>query len=126
MEKRNMPFGVEGGYKQWFGKIGAVVSFSQDYCDCPWDLDPLGPYNKSTYIVKQGLSDWCRATEYEGVPRFISSSLPDSWGNAVFAAWVSNNKLRHRDITAIDKLSYSKSFYFTDTAQIEKTPTAIF
>ena len=96
----------KGGYKQGFGKLGAVVSFSKDYCDCPWDLDPLGPFNKNSYIVKQGLSDWCRASEYEGVPRFISSSLPDSWGNAVFAAWASNNKLHHRDITAVDKLSY--------------------
>jgi serine/threonine-protein kinase HipA len=95
-----------GGYKQGFGKLGAVVTFSPNYAEDPWDLDPLGPYNKGMFWVRQGLSDWCRATEYEGIPRFISSSLPDDWGNAVFAAWVAENGLRHRDITAVDKLSF--------------------
>lgn len=96
----------KGGYKQGFGKMGAVVTFSRSYADAPWDLDPLGPYNKEMYFVKQGLSDLCRATEYEGIPRFISSSLPDDWGNAVFAAWAENNKLSPRDISAVDKLSF--------------------
>lgn len=95
-----------GGYKQGFGKLGAIVSFSPTYADAPWDLDPLGFYNKGVYLVRQGLSDWCRATEYEGIPRFISSSLPDDWGNVVFAAWVANNGLQHKDITAVEKLSF--------------------
>lgn len=96
----------KGGYKKGFGKLGAVVSFAPSYADSVWDLDPLGLYNKGAYLVREGLSDWCRATEYEGIPRFISSSLPDDWGNAVFAAWASENGLRHRDITAVDKLSF--------------------
>ena len=96
----------QGGYKQRFGKLGAVVSFSPSYAKTPWDLDPLGPYNRSVYFVNQGHSDWCRATEYEGIPRFISSSLPDDWGNAVFSAWAVNNGLRRSDITAVDKLSF--------------------
>ena len=95
-----------GGYKKGFGKIGAIVTFSPSYADTPWDLDPLGLYNKGAFLVQQGLSDWCRATEYEGIPRFISSSLPDDWGNAVFAAWAAENGLRHKDITAVDKLSF--------------------
>ena len=95
-----------GGYKQGYGKLGAVVSFSPSYADEPWDLDPLGPYNKGVYLVRRGLSDWCRATEYEGIPRFITSSLPDDWGNAVFAAWAADNNLRRIEITAVDKLSF--------------------
>lgn len=95
-----------GGYKKGFGKLGAIVSFSPSYADTPWDLDPLGLYNKDCYMVRQGLSDWCRATEYEGIPRFISSSLPDDWGNAVFAAWVADNRLSRREISAVDKLSF--------------------
>lgn len=95
-----------GGYKKGFGKLGAIVSFSPSYARSPWDLDPLGFYNKGGYLVRQGLSDWCRATEYEGIPRFISSSLPDDWGNAVFAAWAAENHLLSRDISAVDKLSY--------------------
>lgn len=96
----------KGGYKKGFGRLGAIVTFSPSYADTPWDLDPLGFYNKDVYLVRQGLSDWCRATECEGIPRFISSSLPDDWGNAVLAAWAAENGLRHRDITAVDKLSF--------------------
>jgi len=95
-----------GDYKKGVGKLGAIVTFSDSYADTPWDLDPLGCYNKGVFLVRQGLSDWCRASEYEGIPRFISSSLPDDWGNVVFATWAAENGLRHRDITAVDKLSF--------------------
>jgi len=95
-----------GDYKKGFGKLGAIVTFSDSYADTPWDLDPLGCYNKGVFLVRQGLSDWCRASEYEGIPRFISSSLPDDWGNVVFATWAAENGLHHRDITAVDKLSF--------------------
>ena len=95
-----------GGYRQKFGKLGAVISFHPDYVSYGWDLDPIGPYNRSIYLVQKGLSDWCRATEYEGLPRFLSGSLPDDWGNAVFSAWVDSCMIRHADITAVDKLAF--------------------
>jgi len=95
-----------GGYKQKFGKLGAIVSFHPDYVSYGWDLDPIGPYNHSIYMVQKGLSDWCRAKEYEGLPRFLSGSLPDDWGNAVFSAWVDSRKIRHSDITSVDKLAF--------------------
>lgn len=95
-----------GGYKQKFGKLGAVISFHPEYASYRWDLDPIGPYNHSMYLVQKGLSDWCRANEYEGLPRFLSGSLPDDWGNAVFSAWVDSRKIRHTDITAVDKLAF--------------------
>lgn len=95
-----------GGYKQKFGKLGSIVSFHPDYVSYGWDLDPIGPYNHSIYMVQQGLSDWCREKEYEGLPRFLSGSLPDDWGNAVFAAWIDSKQIRHSDITAVDKLAF--------------------
>lgn len=95
-----------GGYKQKFGKLGSIVSFHPDYVSYGWDLDPIGPYNHSIYMVQQGLSDWCRAKEYEGLPRFLSGSIPDDWGNAVFAAWIDSKQIRHSDITAVDKLAF--------------------
>lgn len=95
-----------GGYKQKFGKLGAVISFHPDFVSYGWDLDPIGPYNHSIYLVQRGMSDWCRATEYEGLPRFLSGSLPDDWGNAVFSAWADSRKIRHSDITAVDKLAF--------------------
>lgn len=95
-----------GGYKQRFGRLGSVVSFHPDYASYGWDLDPVGFYCHDTYLVKKGLSDWCRATEYEGLPRFLSGALPDDWGNAVFSAWIDSRKIRHADITAVDKLAF--------------------
>lgn len=49
-----------GGYKKEFGKLGSIISFNPDYVSYGWDLDPIGPYNHSAYMVQQGLSDWCR------------------------------------------------------------------
>lgn len=75
----------QGGYKQGFGKVGTIISFNPDYHTYGFDVDPIGPYRLSTYLVRKGMSDICRQNEYEGLPRFLSSSLPDDWGNLVFS-----------------------------------------
>ncbi len=95
-----------GGYKPKFGKLGSVVSFHPDYVSYGWDLDPIGPYNHSIYMVQAGLSDWCRETEYEGLPRFLSGSLPDVWGNEVFSVWIDSRHIRHSEVNAVDKLAF--------------------
>lgn len=95
-----------GGYKQKYGKLGAVISFHPDYVSYGWDLDPIGPYNHSIYMVQKGLSDWCKEKEYEGLPRFLSGALPDDWGNAVFSAWAESRHIRHAEITSVDKLAF--------------------
>lgn len=96
----------QGGYRQGFGKIGSVVSFNPEYYTCGFDVDPLGPYSVSTYLVQKGMSDICRQSEYEGLPRFLSASLPDDWGNQVFSHWIESNNLRNHDITSVDKLAF--------------------
>ena len=95
-----------GGYKTRFGKIGAVVSFSKAYASTPWNLDPLGPYSTHYYFVREGLSDWCRATSDEGIPRFLSGSLPDDWGNTVFSAWMAQNNLHYTNVNTVHKLAF--------------------
>lgn len=95
-----------GGYKPRFGKLGAVVSFNPDFHHLGLDPDPLGPYSLSKYIVQKGLSDLCRATEYDGLPRFLSGSLPDDWGNKVFSAWIEKNHLHRSEISSVDKLAF--------------------
>ena len=95
-----------GGYKPGFGKLGSVVSFNPDYHTFGFDIDPMGPYSLSTYFVRKGMSDICRRGEYEGLPRFLSGSLPDDWGNQVFSQWIDANNLGNRDITSVDKLSF--------------------
>lgn len=96
----------QGGYIQGFGKVGTKISFSKDYKDFVFDVDPLGPCRKSFYWVQRGMSDICHATEYEGLPRFLSCSLPDDWGNQVFSSWKTRNGILSHDITALDKLSF--------------------
>ena len=96
----------QGGYEKGFGKIGSMVSFNPEYHTFGFDVDPMGPYRLSTYLVKKGMSDICRSNEYEGLPRFLSASLPDDWGNQVLFQWMEANGLRSHDITTVDKLAF--------------------
>lgn len=43
---------------------------------------------------------------YNGVPPFISDSLPDAWGNELFEQWRIANHLSSRRVTACDKLAF--------------------
>lgn len=96
----------QGGYIKGFGKVGTKISFSPNYNDYVFDVDPIGPCRKSFYWVQRGMSDIFRATEYEGLPRFLSCSLPDDWGNQVFSSWKTRNGIVSHDVTALDKLSF--------------------
>lgn len=96
----------QGGYRKGFGKAGSLVSFNPEYRTSGFDVDPLGPYSLSTYLVQKGMSDICRQGEYEGLPRFLSGSLPDDWGNQVFSSWVESAGIRSHEITSVDKLAF--------------------
>lgn len=96
----------EGGYRPRFGKVGALVSFNPEYQSFGFDVDPVGFYSLSTYLVRKGMSDICLADEYEGLPRFLSGALPDDWGNEVFSHWIESKGIRGRDITTVDKLAF--------------------
>lgn len=96
----------QGGYRKGFGKVGSLVSFNPEYRTFGFDVDPLGPYSLSTYLVQKGMSDICRQGEYEGLPRFLSGSLPDDWGNQVFSSWVESTGIRSHEITSVDKLAF--------------------
>lgn len=58
------------------------------------------------YFVSAGLTDLLRSTENEGLPRFLSGSLPDDWGNKVLVSWVKSRSIGSSDITSVDKLSF--------------------
>ena len=96
----------QGGYRKGFGNVGSLVSFNPEYRTFGFDVDPLGPYSLSTYLVQKGMSDICRQGEYEGLPRFLSGSLPDDWGNQVFSSWVESAGIRSHEITSVDKLAF--------------------
>lgn len=96
----------EGVYRSNFGKVGALISFNPEYHTFGFDVDPIGPYSLSTYLVQKGMSDICRAGEYEGIPRFLSGALPDDWGNEVFSLWIRKNGIRSHDVSPVDKLAF--------------------
>lgn len=96
----------QGGYKEKFGKIGSLISFNPEYKSYGFDVDPLGIYNCNSLYVRKGLSDICRARDNEGLPRFLCGSLPDDWGNQVFASWIERNNIRSHDVTSVDKLAF--------------------
>lgn len=43
---------------------------------------------------------------FNGVPPFISDSLPDAWGNELFEQWRMANRISSRQVTACDKLAF--------------------
>lgn len=43
---------------------------------------------------------------YQGLPPFISDSLPDSWGNTLFEKWVKDNKIPRNKVTPLYKLMF--------------------
>lgn len=95
-----------GGYRPKFGKVGSLISFNPEYHSFGFDVDPVGFYSLSNYLVQKGMSDICRANEYEGIPRFLSGSLPDDWGNEVFSFWMQKHGIRSHDVTPVDKLAF--------------------
>ena len=44
--------------------------------------------------------------EYQGLPPFISDSLPDSWGNTLFEKWVADNRVPRNKVTPLYKLMF--------------------
>lgn len=43
---------------------------------------------------------------FNGVPPFISDSLPDSWGNELFEQWRTANHISNREISVCDRLAF--------------------
>ena len=95
----------DGGYQKGFGRIGSVVSFERGFSELGYDISPLR-YSIRSPLVIRGLSIPCHENEYEGLPSFLSDSLPDDWGNEVFNKWMERHNIRAKDISPVDKLTF--------------------
>ena len=82
----------DGGYQKGFGRIGSVVSFERGFSELGYDISPLR-YSIRSPLVIRGLSIPCHENEYEGLPSFLSDSLPDDWGNEVFNKWMERHNI---------------------------------
>ena len=95
------------GLLTWDNDRGcAVFQFDKSFVQKGIDIAPLVAPVKSPLVQKGFPIIGNRDKLYGGLPEFISDSLPDRWGNIVFQKWVEANNLRHKDINAVDRLSF--------------------
>lgn len=102
----------------WGKKAGTLVAsrngyksricfyFDRGFINEGIDLAPLrAPITGNA--AKSGLPVYPEEDKaFEGLPSFISDSLPDHWGNVIFNEWAKANKIRQKDLTALDRLAY--------------------
>ena len=95
----------------WGKKIGTLVSakkgygqqicfyFDSGYAKSCLDIAPLrAPV--SGIAVKRGLPVYPEeGKEFGGLPSFIADSMPDHWGNVVFAEWAKAHHIRNKDLS---------------------------
>lgn len=98
----------------WGQEIGRLVwnsatrrtyfMYNPEHKDRIPDIAPLiSPANNRNIILPIYGDD---RPLYQGLPPFISDSLPDSWGNTLFEKWVRDNKIPRNKITPLYKLMF--------------------
>lgn len=100
-------WGEQLGYLYWDNKQNAAVfEYDPEFIKNGIDPAPLTMSVKSERSVK-GIP-WVGNKEkpYQGLPPMIADSLPDKWGDAVFAKWMKDNKVKSGNITPVDRLAY--------------------
>lgn len=102
----------------WDRKVGTLVSskkgfgrevcfyFDSEYTKSGPDIAPLrAPL--SGIVAQRGLPVYPdEGKEFGGLPSFIADSMPDYWGNVVFAEWVKSRGIREKDLSPLDRLAY--------------------
>ncbi|MCM1483262.1 MAG: type II toxin-antitoxin system HipA family toxin [Muribaculaceae bacterium] len=102
----------------WDRKVGSLVTsktgyrtqvcfyFSPDYVKSGLDFSPLRA-SLSGVAAQKGLPIYPEeGKEFGGLPSFIADSMPDHWGNVVFAEWAKANNIHAKDLSALDRLAY--------------------
>lgn len=102
----------------WGRKAGTLVEsrsgyrkqicfyFDPEFAKHGYDIAPLrAPL--SGVAAQRGLPVYPEENKlFGGLPSFIADSMPDHWGNLVFAEWVKSKKIRTKDLTPLDRLAY--------------------
>jgi serine/threonine-protein kinase HipA len=102
----------------WQKKIGSLIAskkgyhnricfyFNPDYLNGGYDFAPLCA-SLSGVAARRGLPIYPEENKiFNGLPSFISDSMPDHWGNIIFAEWAKARHIRMRDLTPLDRLAY--------------------
>lgn len=84
----------------------AYFYFDREYAKGGYDVSPLR-CPLSGINVQKGLPVYPEEGKaFGGLPAFLSDSLPDHWGNILFAEWARNHHIRMKDLSVLDKLAY--------------------
>ncbi len=83
----------------------AVFSYSDEFLSGDLDIAPL---TASIHDQRSRLPIFGQKNDeiFNGLPAFLSDSLPGRWGNTVFSAWAEEHEIPERELTPVDKLSF--------------------
>ena len=101
-----MLWGEEVGKLYWDERgRRAVFNYNPDFVKKGIDIAPLtasikGAAGTGFPVVGN------REKLYQGLPPFLADSLPDYWGNKVFAHWAAQNHIPKQKLTPVDKLAF--------------------
>ncbi len=103
----------------WGRKAGYLVSardgyrmricfyFDADFAKDGWDIAPLRAPLRCR-AAQTGMPFYGETEkEFGDLPSFIADSLPDRWGNMLFARWAAASGIRRRDLSPLDRLAYT-------------------
>jgi len=83
----------------------SVFQLSGEAAKNGWPIAPMEmPYASDP--VRASLPASFRDKESSFLPRFISDSLPDEWGNSLIVKWAAKKGIPARHISPVDKLSF--------------------
>ncbi|MGL5561021.1 MAG: type II toxin-antitoxin system HipA family toxin [Tannerellaceae bacterium] len=100
-------WGMDVGFLSWDKKAGvAIFEYDPSFLERKLDIAPLTMSIDSPRSRKQLPWNGDKDKLYQGLPTMIADSLPDKWGDSLFAAWIRDNNILTKKITPIDHLAF--------------------
>lgn len=100
-------WGMDVGFLSWEKKAGvAIFEYDPSFIERKLDIAPLTMSIDSPRSRKQLPWNGDKDKLYQGLPTMIADSLPDKWGDSLFAAWIRDNNISTKKITPIDHLAF--------------------
>lgn len=97
-------WGREIGSLMWReGRNSSYFVYHPDYLSDP--LEPFPLVAPKTRALNKAFANEDKRM-YQHLPAFLADSLPDDWGNALFAQWQVEQKLSASQVTPLDKLTF--------------------
>lgn len=99
-------WGVNIGQLMWDPAVSlSVFQPSRAYEEMGFPVSPISHHSLSSGGDLAAVYGR-KGERYQGLPPFLSDSLPDDWGNMLFDLWLSKTDIPASDVTALYKLSF--------------------